>query len=938
MNNHLKFYAVFFLTLSCIFKIHAQFYNYGQDPAGIRWTQIETKNFRFIFPSNDTVLARKAANDFEKSYQKVGNSLYTRPKKMPVILHTQSVISNGFVVWAPKRAELYPNLSQSDISQDNMEQLALHEDRHIVQMSKLNQGMGKVLYYLLGEESVGALTGLFIPLWFLEGDAVCSETALSESGRGRTPYFTNKMKALLLEKGKYPYNKAVFGSYKDFVPDHYELGYLITAQARKVYGKNIWSDVLNNVARRPYTLTPFSNGIKKVTGLNKRGLYKATLDSLTKEWQQENLQIKPSYYKCLTKKNRFYSVYSCPASFEDSLIIACKSNMNEAEKIVLINKNGLEKKVLYTGYIDPASITYSGQQISFIEYMNDIRWQNRSYDNITTYNVKTKKFKKLTTGTRYQTCCLSPDGQKIAAVYNSEKGITGMHIIDAIDGKIISEINNPDNLFIINPTWSDDGRLITCVLHNEKGKALGIIDVTGKIIKILTSFSFVEYSYPEFYRNYILFTSNINGTDNIYATDTLSKHFFQLTSSLYGANEVKRYKKNGIIYTNLTVQGNEIVFTPWDSLLWKPVENISYKENALSRNLSLQENGIVDFTHMPDIIYKLKNYHKGCHLFNFHSWAPVYLNVDQNTIDPGAVLFSQNLLSTATTSLGYKYNTLEKTGKYILGFDYAGFFPILTSTLSYGNRRYNISNSEKTVIAEETIISDGIRVPFTFSHNRYVRQLQFTVSSNLTYAYPKADTLKKRVINSLDYGFYFYNYIKSLSQDIYPPWAQTLTLRYAHTPFSGDKLGTIAGGNMNLYFPGILRHNSLFISTVYQKRDAGLYAFSYFYTLPRGFNDWADNFQSMVKISGNYALPLLYPDLSVSSILYMKRIRALLFYDYCLTYNKNQLLRSYGVELLTDVHILRFIAPIALGARFIRNQNANKLSVEPLFSINFNAL
>jgi len=71
----------------------------------------------------------------------------------------------------------------------------------------------------------------------------------------------------------------------------------------------------------------------------------------------------------------------------------------------------------------------------------------------------------------------------------------------------------------------------------------------------------------------------------------------------------------------------------------------------------------------------------------------------------------------------------------------------------------------------------------------------------------------------------------------------------------------------------------------------------------------------------NYMAPLFYPDCSLGSIAYIKRIRANLFYDISLTncsviqrktdkemfFNYNQ--SSCGIELYADVHFLRFIMP-----------------------------
>ena len=473
MNKLLKFNILILLFLTFTKSVCAQYYNFGQDPSSIKWSHIESKNFSFVFPSRDSILAQKSVNDFEKSFEKVSSGFHINPSKTPVVLHTQSIISNAFVVWAPRRAELFPNYTQSTLSMDNMEQLAVHEFRHVAQMNKMNQGIGKALHYILGEQSVGALTGLFIPLWFLEGDAVCTETALSYSGRGRLPSFSNKIKAQLLEKGKYSYDKAVYGSFKDFIPDHYELGYLITAQARKDYGKEIWSDVLNNVARKPYAIYPFSMGIKKASGLNKTKLYKAVMDTLQKNWKLTNTLIDSSCFSHVSKRNLFYTNYESPFPINDSLTIAFKRNLNEDDKIVSIDNKGNEKNILNTGFIIPSTVNYANNVISFIEYKNDVRWQNRSYSNLVTYNMLTKRVKRLTQKARYQTSVLNAEGSKLAAVYNSPENITSLHIIDIQNGKVITKINNESNLYIIDPSWSEDGLYITCILQNETGKAHG---------------------------------------------------------------------------------------------------------------------------------------------------------------------------------------------------------------------------------------------------------------------------------------------------------------------------------------------------------------------------------------------------------------------------------------------------------------------------------
>jgi hypothetical protein len=161
---------------------------------------------------------------FEKIYLFGGYSLGHNPKRIDVLIHSRSAYSNGFVSWAPKRIELFPTPDQDIFAQDYLEQLAIHEFRHVVQIDKLNKGFTKALSFLFGQQAIGAVLGVYVPTWFLEGDAVMAETMLSRSGRGRLPSFEQEMKAQLLEKRLYSYDKAGLGSYRDYVPNHYIMG------------------------------------------------------------------------------------------------------------------------------------------------------------------------------------------------------------------------------------------------------------------------------------------------------------------------------------------------------------------------------------------------------------------------------------------------------------------------------------------------------------------------------------------------------------------------------------------------------------------------------------------------------------------------------------------------------------------------------------------
>ena len=112
----------------------AQFFQTGQDPSSIRWRQINTEQFQVIYPEEFEKEAKRISFVLEKVYQYGWKTLNFHPRKISVILHTRTVNSNGLVAWAPKRIELFTTPNQQIYAQDWLEQLSLHEFRHLVQL------------------------------------------------------------------------------------------------------------------------------------------------------------------------------------------------------------------------------------------------------------------------------------------------------------------------------------------------------------------------------------------------------------------------------------------------------------------------------------------------------------------------------------------------------------------------------------------------------------------------------------------------------------------------------------------------------------------------------------------------------------------------------------------------------------------------------------
>ena len=367
-----------------------------------------------------------------------------------MVIHNYTTKSNGYVAWAPRRMELYPTPEQNTIPLAPEKQLAIHELAHVFQMESLNQGFSKLMSLFLGEQYTGVIASL-LPLWFLEGDAVFAESALTESGRGRSPSFLKQFKALTVENGGfYKYDKIVNGSFRDFVPDYYESGYQMVTWAMTKYDRQIWNRVLTYTAEQPFTLNPVNISLSRSIGLIKKTLYKETFDSLKTIWSKDVAESNATFYEPLNpeKKEKYINYYSPVFAGNDS-IISIKTTFSDPPAFVLINPSGKTEKILHTpGQMYPWFLSFAKGKIVWVETKPDPRWENREYSVIKIMDIKNNTTISLSRKSRYLAASVSPDGKKIAATENTIDNINNIVFVDAANGTVLQSVPSPGNAYL----------------------------------------------------------------------------------------------------------------------------------------------------------------------------------------------------------------------------------------------------------------------------------------------------------------------------------------------------------------------------------------------------------------------------------------------------------------------------------------------------------
>jgi hypothetical protein len=144
--------------------------------------------------------------------------------------------------------------------------------------------------------------------------------------------------------------------------------------------------------------------------------------------------------------------------------------------------------------------------------------------------------------------------------------------------------------------------------------------------------------------------------------------------------------------------------------------------------------------------------------------------------------------------------------------------------------------------------------------------------------------------------------------------------------------------------PGLIKNQGLKLRGEWQNQDVNYYYMPNHIKLPRGYLQRP--FIKMNRYSADYEFPIMYPDISLSSLLYLKRIRGNLYIDYLKGIEKYErhgdeiILAnpvyplSQGMELYADYHMFRFVIEFSSGLRLNYSPHENSFGVQMLFTIN----
>lgn len=923
-----KYCAVVFFALLFSSVAKAQFYSAGVDPSGVHWKQVSDDRIRIIFPEGYEEQAIILLQHLKEVKIEAAQTLPAKIPSISVVLHNQTSQANGFVTWAPKRMELFTLADQNTFPQDWLKQLAIHEFRHVVQISNMRQGLTKVLSFLLGEQAIGAVIGLYIPTWFLEGDAVSFETAYTKVGRGRTPSFFIPYVSMLDKYGGFSYEKAIFGSYKHFVPDHYVVGYHLVSYSRFYFGERLWKSMLDHVARRPYSITPVSHTLKKWTGLSKFKWYQWSARHIKAHYQEQMVLVeKVSTDFNSNPHGEDFVSYRFPHYLNDSMVLAEKSGLSYVKEWVTIDRQGKEQHLTFPGFYSISNTSFSDGQLYYTEYKFDKRWTHRLWSDVQQLDVSSKTKIRLT-NKKY---AYSPSARRQQLAYIEQSKWNRFELVVKVsENKPTLRFETPKDQMLFTPVWESDSTLICIALDSEKGKYFTRFNVNTKQWTALSDPSFYDINQPLVWQHYIIHRGAYESKEQLYAYDTLTGTRYRITREPYEATDPSILKDH-LLFSSYTANGYVIKEQSLDTTKWIGIDLMNdHWDNAITSTMTKQEQKVKYVPDSADLSYTITKYRKITHLFNFHSWAPLYVDVDNATVHSGASLFSQNLLSTSFLSAGYLYDNTEQTGKWIMNYQYTGFYPVLSLSASLGDRFMKRYGNWK-----QFNFDVGIALPFNLTHGPYSEKLTLSFLPRWQSIYDvqeNAGGLVNQDLFNVSYRIDYSRLFRLAHRDLRPEKGQSVYWEYRHAPVGDFDYASFMAGSISTWLPSLWKHHSILAKAQGHHYEGGGRYLSSPIAFPRGYSYLFS--QDLIRGSVDYAFPLFYPDWRITALFYVKRIKANLFYDAAWASQNMGMVfyDSKGIDIRMDFHFANFLAPIDLGIRFYQLNNGNLLNYQLLLA------
>lgn len=923
---------------------HAQFYYNGRGPMDLRWKQIKSPTYKLVYPDYYEPTAVAMAGFLDSIAPHITRGFTRTPQRLPILLHTENLHSNGEVVWAPKRMELMTTAPAGDIYADPwLKQLTVHESRHVVQLSSLRSGLTKVASWLFGE--AGTCVGmLFVPKWFLEGDATLAETQFSEFGRALQPSFTVGMRALLAEDSanvRIKSDRWSAGSYRTYIPGVYEYGYQMVAAGERYYGPKMWSSAVEYAGKWPIFVVPMRIYLKRHYNAHLSDISRSMLTELYEHWKPYSAV--PNSYSTLTRPTRggkAYTTYSDPLHTPLG-VVATKTDYDTPPRFVVVDTTTAKRDRTLRWIAPPSSRpVLADGKLWWTEFKPHPVWEYKTYSVVRSLDLTSGKRKAY--GRRQANYFATPiridSTLWIATVSPDSLGGSDLVLHRAEPFRETDRLRFDALTTLHGMAWDSTTRSLAFIMLGEQGMQLSRCSVTAEgtltPVERLTAPSMTTLSgLSADGVGHLYFSSIQSGKDEIHRLDLTdsSRTEERMTTSRFGAYTPSADTAN-ILLTAYTVHGPMVAFSSVDSVQ-DTVRRSRLPRNLL--NLSAPSWNTPTMTSIPmddsTTTHPTKHYHKGLRWFNVHSWAPItadiedLLNFDERMLNLGfgASLFFQSTMGDSYGSA--TYGRLHGDNWLQASWTYAGLPVQLTAAVEYGGGKQGVyipvdeaangvqapTNRKNYLHAVATLAA-----PLSFSGGSHYRLLQpsFSVVHYNSLLYDPSRTHFTKGYQKYQASLWWSDNRRASTRCLTPRLGYAL--RADVIGAFNRRFGMIYSLYARAYLPGFMHNHSMTLKVGGMYQSEAELNFTQKPLFPRGaYNSAAAKYYAAGAF--DYTFPVCYPDGGINGLFYLKRIWMNLFGDYSrgayfapggTTQRRD--IWSYGGDIGVEVHAAGSTTPI----------------------------
>lgn len=913
-----------------------------QDRPSVRWQVIEGRHARVIAPVGMEREARRLSATIDRIARADTLTLRARPPKIDIVLRAQYANANGFVALAPRRSELFPQAPQFDGllgANDWLELLALHEYRHVQQLTAARRGFTGVMTALFGEVAWQTFTFWSLPSWFLEGDATLTETVLTTSGRGRIPRFDADFRAQLLARDVPSYQTTMVGSLKDRWPNPYVHGYHLLAAGRARFGAEVWEQALARSTRRSFIPLALSGGLRRTSGVTAAVLHQQTLSALRDSVRAEAGRLALTPVTLAGPVPAVWTDDAAPGWEDDERLISHRAGLDAFPQLVRHGGEVVER-LQYLGQATPAPLSVQGGTAAWIEERFDQRFALRTFNVIMLRDLVSGVVRQLGDTTRWMSVGLSSDAQRLVTIEQRPDGGTSLLILDR-EGQVRQRHAVPDGDLLVTPrfTREGDGVLLTRTRRGV-GRRVERCDLAMTTCEGLSPWSSLAIAAPVGDRAMVFAYAPIDGRDQIVAWRAATGRWHQVTVRPVGAiDPMPSPDGTRLAFLDHTASGRRLVTMPIAPERWPEVLLVAEDPAPLRALVAQVGTAPLAEPIASDSTAPLHDYSPWRHLL-----YPTGFTVSLPPVSPtiGATLSSRDILGTFAADLGASYDRTERTGSGRIAITSAASPAITSAWVEVGDRRDVYPAA--TVRGEAQPAGEwrwreqtrGVRaeLPLNLTRDHRWTQLRFfgsleetRVEGSTLPAYFVSDEGSVRPLTVGVSAYRGYQWVR----DIFPIRGVAASAFVRSTPLGGTFDGRQVAARAQLFRSGFGAHHGVRLDLGVDRQpfrasatSAPPYRFATSLPFARGYP--AVTAPVAVRGAVDYAFPLWYPDRTLVRAIQLQRVRGALFADVMQTTTRRfvqgaavdarSMWRSVGGELWLDAAWFHPELKIPVGVRY----------------------